>query len=545
VTRFPPRHDTHRALLVAAVLLARGAAADAQSGAAVGISAGQTFRLAADEQTLWLVQSDGARSVLQVRGPDSPFSPRPPLHGSIAELAVARTDLYVFLEDGDFYAFRQNAWTAELNLPGRVVPVDLLGTNNELYALVPAAGGDPSDPRAETAPPDRPQGRLVVARYDPRGWTTLTAAPVGSDGEPDRRLRPRLGVAQGFLHVVWFDRDRAQIRSARWDSQAAHWQPGPSLSVPPDVSAFWVTAVSRVPSIFVARRAADGTEELHAWRLLGDLQTGSAEWRSAAVTLSALPDDARPVAYLAASGFNQHVALLVSTTGGAWVRFGRSEGQPAESSRAVASIFQQRHGPGTAARWLQTGTLLVLTATLLTLFVFRRGSLAQSLNLPVEWTLAFAFQRLAGCLLDLLPFALGSAALLGVDARAGVRELFTWAVGPDAGARRLPGQETLVWWAVATGSCSLYALVLELLARRTVAKLILGTHVLAENGGRPRVHQIVVRNLIRFLELQPPLWILGFLVLLSRNRQRLGDIFAGTVVVRRVRASTTPPPNGE
>jgi len=541
VTRSLPRHDTSRALLVAVLLLARGAVADAQSGAVAGISAGQTSRLAADEQTLWLVQSDGARSVLQVRGPDSPFSPRPPLHGSIVELAVARTGLYVFLEDGDFYAFRQNAWTAELNLPGRVVPVDLLGANNELYALVPAAGDDSNDPGTETGPPGRPQGRLVVARYDPRGWTTMTPAPAGSEGEADPRLRPRLGVAQNFLHVLWFDRDRAQIRFERWDSQTTRWQPGPSLSVPPDVSAFWVATVSRVPSILVARRTADGTEDLHAWRLLGDLQTGKAEWRSAAITLSALPDDARPIAYLAAQGFNQHVALLVSTPGGAWLRFGRIEGQPAESSRAVATIFQQRPGPGTAARWLQTGTLLVLTATLLTLFVFRRGSLAQSLNLPAEWTLAFAFQRLAGCLLDLLPFALGSAALLGVDARVGVRELFTWAVGPDAGARRLPGQEALVWWAVATGSCSLYTLVLELLTRRTVAKLILGTHVLAENGGRPRVFQIVVRNLVRFLELQPPLWILGFLVLLSRNRQRLGDIFARTVVVRRMRAATTPP----
>jgi uncharacterized RDD family membrane protein YckC len=63
--------------------------------------------------------------------------------------------------------------------------------------------------------------------------------------------------------------------------------------------------------------------------------------------------------------------------------------------------------------------------------------------------------------------------------------------------------------------------------------------VRTESGLRPRLWQIAVRNLLRYLELMPPYWVLGFVVVLSRNRQRVGDIFARTIVVRRAPTETT------
>jgi uncharacterized RDD family membrane protein YckC len=61
--------------------------------------------------------------------------------------------------------------------------------------------------------------------------------------------------------------------------------------------------------------------------------------------------------------------------------------------------------------------------------------------------------------------------------------------------------------------------------------------VLSESGSVPTLRQILVRNALRLLELQPPLWILGFLVVLSRNRQRVGDLFARTVVIRHAKTT--------
>jgi uncharacterized RDD family membrane protein YckC len=158
-------------------------------------------------------------------------------------------------------------------------------------------------------------------------------------------------------------------------------------------------------------------------------------------------------------------------------------------------------------------------------------------TLPSDAALAFTFQRLAGCLIDMVPFALVLAAALGIDWQTALRELGVWAtwwaVGTNSG--KLPGAATLEWWGLTCAAYTVYALVMELLTRRTVGKTLTGMRVLSEAGQPPGAGQIVVRNVVRLLELLPPVWIMAFLVVLSRNRQRLGDILARTVVVRHLK----------
>ena len=120
----------------------------------------------------------------------------------------------------------------------------------------------------------------------------------------------------------------------------------------------------------------------------------------------------------------------------------------------------------------------------------------------------------------------------GIQWLDGLRELAAWGIGTSSESGHPPA-EILMWWAASCSLHSLYMLVMELLTGRTVGKVLTGTRLLAETGTRPTVWQILVRNLLRLLELVPQFWILGLLVLLSRNRQRLGDIFARTLVVHR------------
>jgi uncharacterized RDD family membrane protein YckC len=78
-------------------------------------------------------------------------------------------------------------------------------------------------------------------------------------------------------------------------------------------------------------------------------------------------------------------------------------------------------------------------------------------------------------------------------------------------------------------------LLLEWLTGRTIGKLLLGIVVVRFDGGRTRFWQILVRTLLRVVEVNPVLFgalPAGVLVLVSPNRQRLGDRLAGTVVVR-------------
>lgn len=79
-----------------------------------------------------------------------------------------------------------------------------------------------------------------------------------------------------------------------------------------------------------------------------------------------------------------------------------------------------------------------------------------------------------------------------------------------------------------------YGIALEWLWRgQTIGKRILRLRVMDMQGLRLEPSQIVIRNLLRFLDSLPMLYLVGGVsCLISRNCQRLGDLAANTVVVR-------------
>ncbi|MDO8846843.1 MAG: RDD family protein [Coriobacteriia bacterium] len=67
---------------------------------------------------------------------------------------------------------------------------------------------------------------------------------------------------------------------------------------------------------------------------------------------------------------------------------------------------------------------------------------------------------------------------------------------------------------------------------RTPGKRIAGIRVVREGGGRVSFGTSATRNLLRIVDALPSAYLVGILaVLLSRQRQRVGDMAAGTVVV--------------
>ena len=74
---------------------------------------------------------------------------------------------------------------------------------------------------------------------------------------------------------------------------------------------------------------------------------------------------------------------------------------------------------------------------------------------------------------------------------------------------------------------------------QTPGKRLLRLRVVDEGGSRLHFGQVVVRNLLRFVDILPALYMVGGAVcLFSRRSQRLGDLAAGTVVVRQPRVGT-------
>jgi uncharacterized RDD family membrane protein YckC len=79
-----------------------------------------------------------------------------------------------------------------------------------------------------------------------------------------------------------------------------------------------------------------------------------------------------------------------------------------------------------------------------------------------------------------------------------------------------------------------YAIVLEWRWRgQTVGKRLFGLRVIDVHGLRLQLPQIVLRNLLRLVDIIPACYLVGGLsAFFSRNSQRLGDLAANTVVTR-------------
>ncbi len=548
-----------RAVPLLAILWLAGLAASAQTPTRPVAESGSNACLAADEQTLWLVEAGPRHSQAYRRGVNGVFTASGELNAPIASLAATRGTLYVFTSDGSFYSWTPDGWSAELNLPRRTLPMDLAGTESDLYALtasplpgeLPRLEESPDSTRPSLAGLREPQSQpfdpgsaqLSILRYDSRGWVAVAACPADIAAATPPRLHPRLGVTYGTLCLFRPSADGRRIECQLLDAETGHWRDGGATPELPDLSGFWVTTVSRVPTLVAAVRAG-GDEDLQTFRLLGVGEGDVAGWRRVPLRLSDLPAGVYAAQYTTAFGFNQHVALLMSDREArAYVRFGRMDANPAETTVPAADVFAGQHGPERGPAWLQTTALLALCGILLALFLFRRRAMVHVVELPPDCLPAFALQRVAACVIDVAPFLLLSAATIRVDWQTGLRELSGWGVSADAVSGHMPRAATLLWWGLGTAGSTIYCLVMELLTFRTVGKVLMGTRVLSETGTQPKPAQVIVRNLLRFVEVQPPLWILGFLVVLSRNRQRLGDIFARTVVVRQSRLETPRPPD--
>lgn len=68
---------------------------------------------------------------------------------------------------------------------------------------------------------------------------------------------------------------------------------------------------------------------------------------------------------------------------------------------------------------------------------------------------------------------------------------------------------------------------------RTLGKLWMGLRVVRDDGSRVRAGDSVIRNLLRLADILPGNYAVGmFAILFTRQHKRLGDMAAGTVVIR-------------
>ena len=136
-----------------------------------------------------------------------------------------------------------------------------------------------------------------------------------------------------------------------------------------------------------------------------------------------------------------------------------------------------------------------------------------------SFALAGPVSRLAAWGIDV-----GCIVVLGIVARTvlGALGAITGSLGAAMGI--------LAGFAISVG----YAIALEWLLRgQTLGKRVMRLRVMDAQGLRLRFTQVVVRNLLRAVDGLPGPYLVGGLVALAtRHSQRLGDLAAGTIVVR-------------
>ncbi len=140
-------------------------------------------------------------------------------------------------------------------------------------------------------------------------------------------------------------------------------------------------------------------------------------------------------------------------------------------------------------------------------------------------TLAGPMVRMLAWLIDL---ALVMAASIAIGTLFGLLGLLT----PDLAS----AMSILSWFILQIG----YGITMEWARKgQTIGKRAMGIRVVDASGLRLQLHQVVMRNLLRFVDCLPFFYLVGGVaMLMNRRLQRLGDLAANTVVVRVGRLET-------
>jgi uncharacterized RDD family membrane protein YckC len=78
---------------------------------------------------------------------------------------------------------------------------------------------------------------------------------------------------------------------------------------------------------------------------------------------------------------------------------------------------------------------------------------------------------------------------------------------------------------------------------RTPGKHLTGLRVVRRGGGPVGFRTSAVRNLLRVIDLLPGMYLVGIVcVLVTKQNQRLGDLAAGTLVLREIKATVPTAP---
>ncbi|MDQ3440182.1 MAG: RDD family protein [Planctomycetota bacterium] len=474
----------------------------------------------------------GQRTIFRVRGPGESARWR-----QVAEIAApARSlthrggELVVLLENGDWRFVADSGVRSGDRLPGGNPVLAIAGEGDTLWAVGTAVDGaatttSPSTTRTSATVPttqveieSRPAattsaaattapGARMLYRLDRGEWSAIAQLPS--------QLLPRTGplamtVIDGRPLIAAMTPD-GEIRTVQLTDGHAWFDRGTIRPASP-IARFDLLRFRGRPALWAAGNVGTGVvyHFENGWKDPSELVTEPA--------LDPGTDRALTVAF-------GRLRLLYAGGDGTLFEQNFNPDGTADTPPTKGTVQAQPPDPQ-VTRLVQLGVMVLLMFVMLST-LRRRGSMQEAMRRADKLALAPLLTRFLAGMIDALP-------LIAVPA-------FVLLTSPTLAAARERMDEPMIqaWQGGAALVYLTYTALAEMLFARTVGKWIFGMRVANLDGTRPTGRAILIRNVMRLVDITLALFPL-IMVFLSPLRQRIGDVAAGTLVVRS--GVVVPPP---
>jgi len=461
--------------------------------------------------------------------------------GAVVATLGASDVLHVFLEGGGYLLFPLA--DVDMAMPGpslhaapRAVcaaPPGFLDTDAlSILAITPRLGEPATAPStaAATQPPTTSQpdtARLAVYRREGNRWKRLCALE-GIRIEAGDKL---LAAADTRALSVFVERASAEPdRNELWQYADNAWKRVPLQGPAQTGRAIGAFVLESKLRLLITTPMSQPPTEASSWRLsIVTVQPGGvlsdqpvttqaderAEWSPAELPLHA-------------ARLGDRVALLWKEDGARRMATCGMDGRMFAPTPTTLPAAKESNQQG--QKLYEYFMWTVLTAVFVLMFVLRPRTESLPFVLPEQQRPGSVVRRILAFLIDFLPF-------YAAGLYAFAPELLTQPAGSfeelRQTAKQLAGSSRLAYATITlTGAYTVYATGMELRFGATLGKMTVKLRVVGPEGRAADARGIILRNLVRILELYPLLLPLaGLFVLLTRYHQRPGDFFARTIVI--------------
>jgi uncharacterized RDD family membrane protein YckC len=348
--------------------------------------------------------------------------------------------------------------------------------------------------------------------------------PESPDQDEDAKGQPEPAAAKPSSSqptTAEVERPKTQFSAA-----VGVWTPPESVCETDDLLAAWAGEGPNGPVFVAGRGAKEGRV-----RLCFYLREGG-DWLANGVARDGteiLEVDSRISGVCVAAGR----LLVVRPTQDEGLELGLGDLGPSPSVRFSPLTLSTTEAPESSP-WRDGIFFAVILVVMTVVMWTRREQMTRPLPLPAGLVLAPVTRRLLATIVDALPAAVVALSLIVsiIPSTAWPLDASPWTglnVDPETADRLF---NVYYGFVLLYG---LWCLLWELLLGTTPGKLVFGCRVLTTDINRPSARQIIWRNALRVVEVGMGAsgWIvtLMMLVMLTRNRQRIGDLLAGTIVV--------------